>query len=61
MTKQQRKAAVKAFSEALQRHDEATRLDDLEQRVRELEAWPQQFHDALVAQLPELAERGKEP
>jgi hypothetical protein len=47
MTKQARKAAVRAFRAALIQHDTATRLDALEARVRELEDFPAQFAKAL--------------
>jgi hypothetical protein len=51
MTKQERKAAMKAFRAALIRHDEATRLAALERRVREIEQWPDAFLKALRARL----------
>jgi hypothetical protein len=61
VTKKDRKAAILAFRDALTRHDEATRLADLEARVRELEQWPEQFRVALLARLPEIAAIGRKP
>lgn len=47
MTKQDRKAAIRAFTAALIEHDTAIRLKDLEARVREVEDIPARFAQAL--------------
>lgn len=59
MTKKARKAAVRAFTAALIQHDTATRVDDLEARVRELEAFPAQFAKALRKELRETPVAGR--